>query len=382
METTTTTTNSHLTATYSLEDNKLRPYSRVRLDRKTFDLLKSHGLRYAPRQKLFVAPMWTPVRAKILKELCGHIEDEQMTLEERAEVRAERFTGYQEKRKHDSELAYNRVKEISSHIPMGQPILVGHHSEKRARREAKRIELGMHKACQMWESSKYWERKAKDAIRHATYKDRPKVRVRRIKKLEAEKRKFERKIEESKKFSFLWTHLGKELTLERAKSIANYDRTMATFPLNDYPRGEDKSHEGPLSLWDALDFITPEQAQTIAVARHKKTIAFYTEWVNHTLLRLNYERTLLDAQGYKEPEKKKRPKLPSIVNYPEEGFKHMTKEEWSARSQACKGIYTQDSEQEFTPYRCRQIVGKGLSLNRVFITNQKIVRPLKKESLR
>ena len=91
-------------------------------------------------------------------------------LEERAEVRAERFTGYQEKRKHDSELAYNRVKEISSHIPMGQPILVGHHSEKRARREAKRIELGMHKACQMWESSKYWERKAKDAIRHATYK--------------------------------------------------------------------------------------------------------------------------------------------------------------------------------------------------------------------
>lgn len=371
-----------LTATYSPEDNKLRLYSLYRLEKETYDRLHSNGFRYAPKQKLFVAPMWTPTRARLLNELCGAIEDEQTSLEDRAQERAERFEGYQTKRKTDAESAYKQVQEITKNIPMGQPILVGHHSEKKARREAKRIEQEMQKAVKMWETSEYWERRAKGVVGHANYKERPDVRLRRIKKLEAEKRKFQREIDNSKKFLELWTSPEKELTFKRARTIANYDRVHKSFPLTEYPRSEDKSqYEGSISLWSALEFITPEQAKGIALQRHEKTISFYTEWVNHTILRLQYERTILEAQGYKEPEKKKRPKLPAMVNYPGEGFKHITKEEWSKKHRDYKGTKTKPESEAHEAYRYRQMVCfDGPSyLTPVFITDQKIVEPPRKE---
>jgi len=66
-----------LTATYSPEDNKLRLYSSSRLDSATYERVKATGFKWAPRQELFVAPMWTPVREDLLMELCGEIGDEE-----------------------------------------------------------------------------------------------------------------------------------------------------------------------------------------------------------------------------------------------------------------------------------------------------------------
>jgi hypothetical protein len=43
------------------------------------------GFIYAPKQELFVAPMWTPEREDILIELCAEIDDEDTSLVERAE---------------------------------------------------------------------------------------------------------------------------------------------------------------------------------------------------------------------------------------------------------------------------------------------------------
>jgi len=47
------------TATYSPEDNKLRLYSSSRLDAETYARVRGAGFIYAPKQELFVAPMWT-----------------------------------------------------------------------------------------------------------------------------------------------------------------------------------------------------------------------------------------------------------------------------------------------------------------------------------
>jgi hypothetical protein len=47
------------TATYSPEDNKLRLYSAARLDSETYARVKAAGFIWAPKQDLFVAPMWT-----------------------------------------------------------------------------------------------------------------------------------------------------------------------------------------------------------------------------------------------------------------------------------------------------------------------------------
>ena len=124
------------TATYSPDDNKLRLYASRRLDSETYARVKAAGFRWAPKQDLFVAPMWTPAREDLLIELAGEIDDEDKSLVDRAEERAERFEDYSDKRMRDAESARKAVAAIADNIPFGQPILVGHHSEKHARRDA------------------------------------------------------------------------------------------------------------------------------------------------------------------------------------------------------------------------------------------------------
>jgi hypothetical protein len=78
--------------------------------------------------------------------------------------------------------------------------LVGHHFERHARQNAEKIENGMRKAVECWKAAQYWQDRAKGAIRLAKYKERPDVRARRIKGLEADKRKEERTQANSQKF--------------------------------------------------------------------------------------------------------------------------------------------------------------------------------------
>jgi len=66
-----------------------------------------------------------------------------MTMRERMERRAELRREWAEKRVAKADASFKQAKAISDTIPFGQPILVGHHSEKRARADAKRIENGM-----------------------------------------------------------------------------------------------------------------------------------------------------------------------------------------------------------------------------------------------
>jgi len=96
-------------ATYSPEDNKLRLYSSTRLDRELYARVRGAGFIYAPKQELFVAPMWTPDREDLLIELCGEIDDEDTSLVERAEERADRFVDYKDKRISDAECAQEAV---------------------------------------------------------------------------------------------------------------------------------------------------------------------------------------------------------------------------------------------------------------------------------
>jgi hypothetical protein len=93
------------TCTYSPEDNKLRLYPFSRLDPDTYKRVKAAGFIWAPKQELFVAPMWTPGREDLLLELCEEIGDEDTSLVDRAEQRAERFEDYSEHRKEDADSA-------------------------------------------------------------------------------------------------------------------------------------------------------------------------------------------------------------------------------------------------------------------------------------
>lgn len=294
------------TATYSPEDNKLRITPFARLDRAVYDRIKAAGYGWAPKQGIFVAPMWTPGRHDIALELCGDIADEDTTLCERAEERAERFEDYSEKRADDATRAAERVQELCDGVPFGQPILVGHHSERHARRTAKQIEQGTRRAVNMWETSEYWTRRAAGAVRSAKYKDKADVRARRIKGLEADRRKQERNRAEAVKALSAWSAEG--LTLEQALHIAGYGIGNLTVLMVNAD-GTPNTNGG----WSAYDVLSPEgkryahcsagtieQCQAAAERTYPRRIAWADRWIAHYTNRIDYERAQLEEQGASE----------------------------------------------------------------------------------
>jgi phospholipid N-methyltransferase len=307
------------TATYSPEDNKLRLYPACKLDASDYERVKAAGFKWAPKQELFVAPMWTPAREDLLIEMCGEVGDEDTSLVDRAEQRADRFEDYSENRAKDAELAREAVSTIADNIPLGQPILVGHHSEKHARKDAQRIENGMRRAVKMWEQAEYWKQRAAGALSAAKYKERADVRARRIKGLEADKRKAEKEMEQSTKFIKLWSQLddaekwktkggGILSMIERAKYVANFDNISKCFLLSEYPAAEGvHAYEGMQSLWSALDGgrITAEQARDIAIPIHERGNVWRLRWLDHYVNRIAYERAMLDEAGGLETDKVK-----------------------------------------------------------------------------
>ena len=288
------------TATYSPEDNKLRLYSAGRLDEAEFARVKAHGFKWAPRQELFVAPMWTPEREDLLLELCGEIGDEDTSLVDRAEERAERFEWYSESRAADAESARKTVASIADNIPFGQPILVGHHSEKHARRDAERIENGMRRAVKAWETAKYWTQRAAGAVAAAKYKERPDVRARRIKGIEADKRKMERNLSHAKTALAIWSRdLTEAQAIHYAGSTPYGDFTL---PRKDGDR-QDWNHRP--NAYAALsnsypNLYAPRTVQEVseaARAAYPIQIAWAERWIAHYDNRLAYERAMLAADG-------------------------------------------------------------------------------------
>lgn len=291
------------TATYSPDDNKLRLYATSRLDKDLYDRVKAAGFKWAPKQDLFVAPMWTPEREDLLIELAGEIDDEDTSLVNRAEERADRFEDYSDKRANDAERARSAVSAIADNIPFGQPILVGHHSERHARKDAERIENGMRKAIKMWETSTYWKERAAGALSHAKYKELPGVRHRRIKGILADKRKAEKEKAEAEKWLKVWIACGEiadpDKQLKTALDIANFCHLNV-------PNKEGDKHPDRygVSCWSVLSNSYPNQyvPRTVAeVVEHAKkayprTIARRERWINHYENRIAYETAMLDEQ--------------------------------------------------------------------------------------
>ncbi|MGR5333757.1 DUF3560 domain-containing protein, partial [Photobacterium damselae] len=59
--------------------------------------------------------------------------------QDRVDAKRERLEHRAEKASQDSDRYYQSSKNLAKHVPFGQPILVGHHSEAKARRHADKI---------------------------------------------------------------------------------------------------------------------------------------------------------------------------------------------------------------------------------------------------
>lgn len=83
-----------------------------------------------------------------------------MTRKEKQEARAERYREYAENAEKRAAAAFNASNEAVANIPLGQPILVGHHSEKAHRRALERSNGAMMRSVHESEKAAYYRQKA------------------------------------------------------------------------------------------------------------------------------------------------------------------------------------------------------------------------------
>jgi hypothetical protein len=88
-----------------------------------------------------------------------------MTRRERKEARVARRLEWAASRDQKAAAGFKRAASIADGIPFGQPILVGHHSEGRARRDQARIESGMRQGVESQNMAAHHRNKA-DGIQH------------------------------------------------------------------------------------------------------------------------------------------------------------------------------------------------------------------------
>lgn len=94
--------------------------------------------------------------------------------EEKRQARAERYAELSAKARAGATQAYEHSNRLVEHIPFGQPILVGHHSEKMHRNTLERSNNAMRKSIDLTEKAEYYERKAESAQNnHAISSDDP-----------------------------------------------------------------------------------------------------------------------------------------------------------------------------------------------------------------
>lgn len=300
-----------MTATYSAEDNKLRLYATARLPQGLYERVKAAGFKWAPKQELFVAPSWTPAREDLLVELCGEIDDEDYSVEERAADRAERFGEYRDKRRAEAGGLADRFE--------SGPSAFGHQNQARAERQANRHDRLRTVAVSQWAKAEYWQRRTAGVIASALYKSSAAVRRSRILRLEAEQRKHEKERAEYAERFAGWTAVLKMDGADRAgKYVRTADRygfepetltpaIRGAFALANnggygsytHPRTGKAGSAFDL-LTDEADPATPAEAATLWLAGRidpNDPDSSDGRWSDHYTNRLAYERAMLAAEG-------------------------------------------------------------------------------------
>lgn len=267
-------------ATYSPEDNKIRLYASARLESAIYLRVRDAGFVWAPKQELFVAPKWSPSREDLAIELAGEIEPEEMTLAERAQAKAERLDKLADKRHRQANAFQRAAQDLSEAFAFGQPILVGHHSERKARKTHERMQAAMTNANKAAKLANYWLYRAEGVQLHANYKSDPRVRANRIKTLLADLRDMQREINHAHLTLAAWEKITQDGAIKFAVG-----RNLPTGPL------------APWDLWGKVERgeVSPQEARQQCIDAAKRSISSdkRRRYIEHTLNRLSYERELL-----------------------------------------------------------------------------------------
>lgn len=301
------------TATYSVEDNKLRLYV-GRVSRADYDALRAAGFSATPKQDCDFVATWTPRREDLAREFLEDgedIGDEDYSPTERAADRAERFEGYREKRAGEAGASADAFEAV--------PVAFGHQSRARAERQAARHDRKRTYAVSQWSKAEYWQSRTAGVIAHALHKSSPAVRRGRIKTLEAEQRKHEKAREEyAARFaawskvagldgadrpgrrepdSFEFTPESVSPALRLAYALANNGDYFGRYT---HPRTGEADRSAYDLLTHGTDPLSPGEVAALWLANATDPADPDTSaarWSAHYVNRLAYERAMLEAEG-------------------------------------------------------------------------------------
>jgi hypothetical protein len=181
--------------------------------KKTRDRMKWYsagGFWYVPRTRDTVQPRWRVERLAedLRRELPGvevtvkydlgegvrPAEEREVDRKERAEARADRLEERADRKASEAAATEEAARARAEQIPMGQPILVGHHSEKRDRNFREKIRAGFDKAHELSQEAAEARGGAHAARKTIERAEDPGAMQRRIDRLEAERRKILREL--------------------------------------------------------------------------------------------------------------------------------------------------------------------------------------------
>lgn len=186
-----------------------------------WDIVKNHGFRfsrnvglYIPRSRDNHANRWTIDQAAEALRAAGHTVDVEIDdatpgrpfaeaendRNEWAQERADRYAARASRNTAAGEARWERTRERMSHLPPGQPILVGHHSERGHRRLLDWAHTQDGKAVEELNKGKHWAGRAQTAANYQRHRENPGTTRRRIDGLEAKRRGIVRALEEGRRF--------------------------------------------------------------------------------------------------------------------------------------------------------------------------------------
>lgn len=175
-------------ASYNLATGWVQILYEKKPSRDILDKLKSEGFRYRPRSKAWAAKQ-SRTREALLKSLAGKVEEVNIPVGHKA--KSESLQRAADKVRGQADEKYDKARKTMDLIPIGQPILVGHHSERKHRRDLKRIEKGMLKSIELTEKADKLQRAADRNRVIAEGGENPVTILNRIEKFEADRRKLE-----------------------------------------------------------------------------------------------------------------------------------------------------------------------------------------------
>lgn len=211
-----------------------------------WEIVRQHGFRssrsvglYISRSRDKAAKHWQIDRAAAALRTAGwtvvvdidedarrSFADAEQERYDRAEERADRFSGYADNAAARSGGRYKAAMDGIRGIEPGQPILVGHHSERGHRRALERHDNNMRASIEEQSKAEHWSGRAQASEHYEAFRKNPGRTLRRVAKLEADLRRVQRHLADAADGS-AWAAEQNRRHEELTEEIAYWRRAIA-----------------------------------------------------------------------------------------------------------------------------------------------------------